>query len=277
MMASSAQEVMLDTTSTTRTRHHNNNYDNSTAHCNFTANHHHHHRPTLMLRRSGPPSPPESSSSSSSLLQRERLPRGMPQDNHPTPTMTLPQQQPQRCVPCHSPSGLVTTSRHAFVRRRQQRPAHYYWVVWWWTVLVWAGLCAGGVTTTNAFHLRINGGGPLILDAANNNTRWEADTPYNLQNKGQRQNVCTSNPNITFANLPPQVPATLYCTQRFYESATFAPPYQYRINVTTGYYIVKLHFMEFVRTFVGGIDACSRLAHPNFSLPYILLETQCFQ
>ena len=106
-------------------------------------------------------------------------------------------------------------------------------------------------TVVSAFHLRINGGGPLIIDSGNNNTRWESDTPYNLGNKGQRNNICTSQPNITFANVSTTVPRTLYCTQRFYNPTTFPPPYQFNIPVPTNntYYIVKLHFIEFVRIY----------------------------
>ena len=103
----------------------------------------------------------------------------------------------------------------------------------------------------SAFHLRINGGGPLIIDSGNNNTRWESDTPYNLGNKGQRNNRCTSQPNITFANVSTTVLRTLYCTQRFYNPSTFPPPYQFNIPVPTNHtnYIVKLLFIEFVRIY----------------------------
>jgi Malectin domain len=102
----------------------------------------------------------------------------------------------------------------------------------------------------SSFHIRINGGGPLIVDRNNNNTRWESDTTYNVGNKGNRRNICTSQPNIPMMNIPLNVPPSLYCTQRFYASNVFnAPPYQYNIPVpeSNAYYLVKLHFFEMVR------------------------------
>ena len=102
----------------------------------------------------------------------------------------------------------------------------------------------------SSFHLRINGGGPLIIDSNNNNARWESDTTYNVGNKGNRRNICTNQPNITMMNLPPNVPRTLYCTQRFYAPNVFTvPPYEYNIPVpqNNAYYLVKLHFLEMVR------------------------------
>lgn len=102
----------------------------------------------------------------------------------------------------------------------------------------------------SSFHLRINCGGPLIVDSNNNNARWESDTTYNVGNKGNRRNICTNQPNITMTNLPPNVPRTLYCTQRFYAPNVFTvPPYQYNIPVpeNNAYYLVKLHFLEMVR------------------------------
>ena len=101
---------------------------------------------------------------------------------------------------------------------------------------------------------RINGGGPLIVDALNNNTRWESDSAYNLGNKGNRRNVC-STVNIT----PPlsTLPAAMYCSQRFYSTTTFAQPFQYNIPVlNNANYTVVLHFAELVRL-KHSLDSCT--------------------
>ena len=111
-------------------------------------------------------------------------------------------------------------------------------------------------TTPPHFHLRINAGGPLIIDNNNNNHRWESDTAYNVEAKGSRRNVCSSsssNNNTTFfTNLPLDTPASVFCTQRYYNPQNiiaYRPPYQYQIPVpdNDAYYVVILHVVELVR------------------------------
>ena len=109
-------------------------------------------------------------------------------------------------------------------------------------------------TTTPDFHLRINAGGPLIIDN-NNNHRWESDTAYNVDGKGSRRNVCSSssiNNTTFFTNLPLDTPASVFCTQRYYNPQNiiaYRPPYQYQIPVpdNDAYYVVILHVVELVR------------------------------
>ena len=113
------------------------------------------------------------------------------------------------------------------------------------------------ITETTAqstpYHIRINGGGPLIIDTDNNNARWESDTIYNVENKGNRRNICGSQPNIVIQNNRPlaKVPAAVYCSQRNYNQNNIftIPPFQYNIPVPENnqYYLVKLHFVEMVR------------------------------
>lgn len=90
----------------------------------------------------------------------------------------------------------------------------------------------------------------------NNNIAWESDTAYNVENKGSRRNACSSSSNLTFSNLPLDVPASVVCTQRYYNPNDIAvrPPYQYQIPVpdNNAYYVVILHLVELVR-FVGVI------------------------
>ena len=111
-------------------------------------------------------------------------------------------------------------------------------------------------TTTPHFHLRINAGGPLIIDNNNNNNyRWESDTAYNVDGKGSRRNVCSSssiNNTTFFTNLPLDTPASVFCTQRYYNPQNiiaYRPPYQYQIPVpdNDAYYVVILHVVELVR------------------------------
>ena len=100
-------------------------------------------------------------------------------------------------------------------------------------------------TTPVTLPFRINGGGSLIIDALNNNTRWESDSAYNLGNKGNRRNVCST---VTVTPPLSTLPAAMYCSQRFYSTNTFSQPFQYNIPVlNNANYTVVLHFAELVR------------------------------
>ena len=285
--------------------------------------------PSSTARDMDDPSTTTSRTTSTSPLRTRRTrPRTIPSSSsssHPSIIATTtsaiasqPQQQPPtrhryRTTTTTTTSILptiaaaATTTTNCWKRRqnrllvsspwqRRQRPLSlvpsYVAVVV--AVVVFTFLIVELAVPVTAFHLRINGGGPLIIDSTNNNTRWEADTPYNFQNKGNRYNICSQQPNVTFANVSSTVPRTLYCTQRFYKPTVFPPPYQYNIPVPTNdsYYIVKLHFMEYVRcvyAYVSSLDwvvlafrygsICS-FSHTQIShgaLFFSLIDTQYIQ
>ena len=253
--------------------------------------------PSSTARDMDDPSTTTSRTTSTSPLRTRRTrPRTIPSSSsssHPsiiatTTTTSAIVSQPQQQPPTHhryrttattttsilpTIAAAATTTTTCWKRRqnrllvsspwqRRQRPLSLvasYAVVVVVAVVVFTFLIVELAEPVTAFHLRINGGGPLIIDSTNNNTRWEADTPYNFQNKGNRYNICSQQPNVTFANVSSSVPRTLYCTQRFYKPTVFPPPYQYNIPVPTNdsYYIVKLHFMEYVRcvyAYVSSLD-----------------------
>ena len=226
--------------------------------------------PSSTARDMDDPSTTTSRTTSTSPLRTRRTrPRTIPSSSSSSAIVSQPQQQP----PTHHryrtttttilPTIAAATATTTCWKRRQNRllvsspwqrrqrplslvPSYVAVVV---AVVVFTFLIVELAVPVTAFHLRINGGGPLIIDSTNNNTRWEADTPYNFQNKGNRYNICSQQPNVTFTNVSSSVPRTLYCTQRFYKPNVFPPPYQYHIPVPANhsYYIVKLHFMEYVR------------------------------
>jgi Malectin domain len=116
--------------------------------------------------------------------------------------------------------------------------AHYVHVVT--VILLLQLLVVQGQTAT---HIRVNCGGPTFVDS--NSNQWTNDVVYNLGNKGNRRNLCST---TTVQNAPSNVPSNLYCSQRYYTPATFTQPYQYDIPVpNNAFYIVKLHFAELVR------------------------------
>ena len=240
--------------------------------------------PSSTARDMDDPSTTTSRTTSTSPLRTRRTrPRTISSSSSSSAIVSQPQQQP----PTHhryrttttttsilpTIAAAATTTTTCWKRRqnrllvsspwqRRQRPLSLlpsYVVVVVVAVVVFTFLIVELAIPVTAFHLRINGGGPLIIDSTNNNTRWEADTPYNFQNKGNRYNICSQQPNVTFTNVSSSVPRTLYCTQRFYKPTVFPPPYQYHIPVPTNdsYYIVKLHFMEYVRcvyAYVSSLD-----------------------
>jgi Malectin domain len=131
---------------------------------------------------------------------------------------------------------------------------------------------------------RINCGGPLLIDDSRNNnnnnssstttTRWEADTQYNLEQKGKRRNRCsatittttttTTTTGVTIQNVPSNVTRNVYCSQRFYPTTTNTSqqqqPYQYNIPVpNNAFYTVRLHFAELVRVVILCCTGCIRI------------------
>lgn len=95
---------------------------------------------------------------------------------------------------------------------------------------------------------RINAGGGT-LDAAGTGAGagWSADAYYG----GRGTAHGTAETPCAVAKTDPGNSAALYCTHRYYQTTTEAPPYAYNIPVpeAAASYQVRLHFAEIVRPF----------------------------